>query len=472
MTAIETDLFPGVKSEQLAAAMTKLLAALGEASRAVAEGTTRFCNAEERVMEAVHEVGRRCMGELLSASEPGEPLVEVRGRVFQRHEKCRVTYTSLYGPVAVERWTYREHGTHNGATVVPVELRCGLIERMTPAAARATGHLVQAVPSREAAALSNSLKALFVSRSTLERVAQVLGNRWETYRDEGEQVLVETFEIPEKATSVSVSVDRVMIPMEEVRRRRPGRPPKWDTAKNPKQVTYRAAYVACWTLHDCNGEPLHTTRYGRMSEPVAQGLIEDALECDLDWLLEKRPDLALVTLADGAPEMQNMLARVAERFETTAQLVDFWHAVEYVAKALNALGRDVRKDLRAIKKTLLEEDGGVLSVLVRLLTWKTNASEVPEALTDAIRYFENQAHLMDYAAARKQGLPIGSGHVEATAKTLVTVRMKRPGARWKTETGQAILNLRSLAQSSRWDRACDFITSTYEEDVVAFQAAA
>jgi hypothetical protein len=68
----------------------------------------------------------------------------------------------------------------------------------------------------------------------------------------------------------------------------------------------------------------------------------------------------------------------------------------------------------------------------------------------AIRYFRARLPRMEYATARRQGLPIGSGNVEATCKSLVTVRMKRPGARWKHTTGDEVLQLRALQLSDRW----------------------
>ena len=78
---------------------------------------------------------------------------------------------------------------------------------------------------------------------------------------------------------------------------------------------------------------------------------------------------------------------------------------------------------------------------------------VDRPVHDAITYLENHRELLGYPEARRRGLPIGSGNVEATCKSLFQVRMKRSGSRWKERTARDIINLRALALSDRWSPA-------------------
>ena len=72
---------------------------------------------------------------------------------------------------------------------------------------------------------------------------------------------------------------------------------------------------------------------------------------------------------------------------------------------------------------------------------------------------------MDYADAASRALPIGSGVVEATCKTLATQGLKRSGMRWRHAGGQAILTLRALVQSRRFEPAWNLLSAAYRTEV-------
>jgi hypothetical protein len=120
---------------------------------------------------------------------------------------------------------------------------------------------------------------------------------------------------------------------------------------------------------------------------------------------------------------------------------------------------------------LLSEDTAIEAIETELLDWaEACGDEIPKGLHQAITYIDNHRERFRYASTRAAHLPIGSGHVEATCKTIVTVRMKRCGARWKTDGAQAVLSLRALATSSRWKPAMTLLVNSYTETVVELAA--
>jgi hypothetical protein len=119
-----------------------------------------------------------------------------------------------------------------------------------------------------------------------------------------------------------------------------------------------------------------------------------------------------------------------------------------------------RARFEKLRHTLRHDEQGAAKV-IRALVHLRDRFPHRKKIADVLGYFRENRHRMNYAAVAAQGLPIGSGVVEAACKTLVTQRMKRSGMRWRHEGGQAILTLRGLIQSDRFDDAWLLLRQTY-----------
>ena len=438
-----------------------------------AQGLPEFMEVEGRVRGFARTIECAADARALAAYEFEDERVEVGGKVYQKmNQPTEATYYGQAGPFEVTHDLYRLTGVHNGPTIVPMELRAGVVEGLaTPAAADACCWLAQMVPSREAEVTTQRFGLLGLSRSSLERLPKAVGQRWDVRRLEAEDHLTATLEIPAEATAVAAGVDRFAVAMEEPKERGPGRPRK-DAPKRPVEVNHRMAYGASLTFIDSAGKPLGTTRYARMAGEGARASITGSVAGDLHALLTERPELKLATLGDGAKEVQDILDDATRGLAVDGQGVDFWHTVEKLGAAVAAAGRPVAEKVDAWCDRLLEDDHAIERIGNELRTWALNYEDVPQPLHAAITYIDNHADRMRYASLRRAGLPIGSGHTEATGKTIYSTRMKRPGARWKRPTGQAIADLRALATSTRWDDGMNFLLATYRGQIKKASAAA
>jgi hypothetical protein len=346
-------------------------------------------------------------------------------------------------------------------------MRAGVVgDGWLPRTARVMAHEVQKGTSREAEATGSEYGRMPYSRSSFERVAHLAGALAVADHQDIEDALIDAYEDPVEARSVSVSLDRVSVPMEEPRPRPVGRPRK-GAPKKPVARNFRMAYCGTVTLHDKNGEALHTIRYGAMPEGDVLG-IRDRLVADVATLVSKQPHLELQLLCDGAPEMWNLLEQgfTSDRFGNNIHsLVDLHHLLEKLAPAARVLDGTTKAaaklKLQRWKLALLNRSSAAKDILEELI-----ASGLDEGVGDdhpvhaAITYLQSHsenADRMNYARARRLGLPLGSGNVEATCKSLFEMRLKRCGSRWKNDTGQHIVQLRALALSDRWGPAIHLV---------------
>jgi hypothetical protein len=452
MIAIPDDCKPLAEAVQQLVAYTDRAVHRAAGGRAVAYGQI-----ERELGERAAAVERAAHQRVLSALDVDASAVVIDGRVHTRVHRVEGRYYTLAGDVVVMRSLYRVG--RGGKVVDPISLRTGALEGgWLPDTATAMAQLLQQGPSREAEQTAQRLGRLPYSRCSFERVGHAVGALYSARKTELDDALIVALEIPAAARAVSFGLDRVSLPMEEPRPRPVGRPRK-EAPKRPVQRVYRMAYCATITFHDATGAALHTIRQGAVPSIDPADLC-DRLLSDAVTILEQRRDLRVVLLSDGAPDLRALLrAALDETILGTRvyDLLDFWHVVEKLAPAAQVLyGEAAATEVRARWKIdLLNRDAAPDAILAALRTSGRRDVRVGERrpVHEAISYLENHRECLGYREARRHGLPIGSGATEATCKSLVAVRMKRSGARWKTETARDVLNLRALALSDRWDAA-------------------
>jgi len=435
------------------------------AFRRVATQPVPDLDAFEKELHAVFAAAEcEVLAEELARFDVDLPLVEIGGVSHRRVLRCEETYVGSAGPLRVTRSLYSTRADGERA-VCPLELRAGVIEgRWTPRAAKQASWVVAHLTPQEGEDLFRRLGGMAPSKSSLDRLPKQLGERWETDRPLFEASLREAEQVPEAAVTVAVSLDGVMLPMKDGARR----VKRAAAAAAGKQTKGPAGYqeASCGTLsfYDAEGERLSTLRIGRMPEEnkaTLKGMLVDELVSALD----QRPDLKLVKLADGA---KNNWTFLSQDLPAGVEVVDFYHAAEHLRGVLQvAYGEThpkTQSQFEKLRHVLLKQRRGVETV-IRALVHLRDRHPRRQRLATELKYFRSNRHRMRYAELRARGFPIGSGVVEAACKTLVTQRMKRSGMRWREDGGQAILTLRSLVQSDRFDRGWNLLANDYKRPV-------
>lgn len=429
---------------------------------------------EQGVLDAWRAAAPAVLTGTLQATTPGldpaaRPLREACPTCAARHghrdRRARTLLTRL-GAVTVERPWYHCPRCRHGWSPADQALALAPQQRTSAGVQRWEAALGAVTIFAEAQTLLADLAGVEVGEETLRTHAEQVGAQVEAAQ-QAAIAHVQTHQAPPPGTAdpapaqLVVQTDGVMVRYRDVGFQEVklglvagctpgnGRPPRHPQHRAPELQA--PSYVAAHEAAEAFGPRL-------LAEAARRGALEV-----VDWEqppgVDPRlagvcgPALAVLrsvqVLGDGAVWIWHLSAAHfgAERIE----VVDWYHASEH----LWTLGRALHGEGTAAAAAWVEQAAhrlwqhGPAPLLALLQDTAAPTAEAAAVLRRERGYFTTNAHRMQYPLFRKLGLPIGSGAIEAEAKRLVQLRLKRPGMRWSEPGATNILSLRAHLLSGR-----------------------
>lgn len=414
------------------------------------------------LQRAVAAAGGAAFRAFIESKESDADVVCHEGEAFRFKYVSKKTFTTVFGQQEISRRLYQN--ASDSSSYVPLDEAWDMAgESMTLEVREAVSFACAHVTAEEAHALLEK-SALFQPHPTqIKRVVTALGREIAGREEEVNRAIREKEQAPKNAQVLVASLDGANVLMREAGAKR-GRPAERPIEQRQSDNTaYRNAMAGTVSLYGAVPEGsktpqrLRTNYVSRMPEPGAPAF-KARFEEELAAAEARLPEhVVKVIICDGARAIWKYVEG-NPRFEEYETLVDYWHSLEHLSLAAEALFGKGTKEAKAwynrYAEKLLEEDDGARRVL-NSIEYYARTLKLPAAQRRALQqqrtYFVNNGGRMRYAEFRRRGLPIGSGPVEAACKTLIKTRMCRSGMRWKQEGGAAILALRTYVKSNRWD---------------------
>jgi hypothetical protein len=429
------------------------------------EGGSGFADFERGLHAEVMKLEREIVAEELARADIETDVVLVDGVEHRRVLRAEHSYMTAGGEVRVSRTLYKDRSDPAAQSICPMEMRAGVVAGFwSPLAAEQSLWIVSQMTPQLGEDLLRRMGNMAPSKASLDRLPKQIAERWEDDREVFEATIRETMTVPRDADAVAISLDGVYAPMKDTDpvAKRAATAAAGKIAKGP--AGYKEVGCAAISLCDHRGEMLTAIRFARMPE-TKKTTLKGMITAEVAHLRDLRPELTLVTLADGMEDNWDYLDAA---FPTAVSVIDFFHASEHLNAALADVYGDgtveARRRFADLRHVLLEVDDGVESV-IRALDYLKRKHPKSVRTRQVLAYFRKHRSKMQYASLRARGLPIGSGVVEAACKTLVAQRMKNSGMRWSHLGGQAILNPRGWVQSGRFDEAWALVAATYRLEV-------
>lgn len=424
--------------------MTQRMTMLVDGLRAwVTQETPDLQRLEEQVVRAVKDLGSALLAGLCQLTVPRDPPQTHpcpcgQMATFQRQRPA--TCRTLLGPITLMRPYYLCATCHHG--FAPLDQQLGFCAGSRSAALDELLALLGATQDSFAAAATvlERLTLLHVAPNTVRAATEQLG----AVLAEVEQAQVAALQgdhppavVPHApAGPLCVSLDGVQAHL---------------TPEGWKELCVGAVYQVrpCQPLlqRERRADAVQAEAISYIAELGSQ---REAFGWQLyaEALRRGAATAELVVVGDGAHWLWELAAL---HFPQATQVLDWFHATEYVWSAATAVWGEQHPERTTWAEQQLAAlwDGRVAAVLAAL----QRHAGAGEAVGVAQTYFTNQQARMDYPAYRARGLPIGSGTIESGCKQVVSARLKQAGMIWGAAGARQVVKVRAWLKSGRWAEA-------------------
>ncbi len=387
--------------------------------------------AEEEIQRCLNEAGSLSTGEVLEQFDTDGSPIKIGDSNWTSKGKVEKTYQTPYGETEIKRHVYQS--SQGGRIFCPLERDARIILTATPKFAKVLSSKYSEFGSSRVIKDLGENHGREVARSFVQNVCDAIGAV--AFAKEADW----QYELPkmEKPVhSVSVGLDGTCMLLSE--------------------DGYRQAMVGTIAFFDRDGERQHTIYTAAAPESGKETFLS-RLNNEVDRVKAAFPKAKYIGLADGARDNWDFLES-----RTDIQVLDFWHASEYLAKASEVMFKGKSKSEE--KKLWLEQAchdlknkhrsaARLLSEVENFCEGKRFLAEDKEKIQSTVTYFTNNKNKMNYASCVEQNLPIGSGVTEAACKVIVKQRLCGAGMKWGTRGAAVVLSLRSVNNTEgRWEQ--------------------
>jgi hypothetical protein len=385
-------------------------------------------DAEEALQQQLNEAGTLATAEVLGRFDADGSPIQVGDTKLTSKGKLKKEYQTPYGVAAIERHVYQS--SRGGKTYCPLDRVARIVGGSTPKFAKMVSFKCAEFGSPRVIKDLAENHGRKVARCFVQDVADAVA-AVALAREEGWEYALP--ELEEPTATITLGMDGTCLLMCE--------------------GGWRETMVGTIGLYDKAGERQHTI-YLAATPEYGKATSLGRMEREIARVKAAYPQARYVGLADGAKGNWEFLGR-----HTEVQVIDFWHAAEYLSDAADALfARPPQAKsawLEGSCHRLKHEVGAARQSIrdLKRLAAEKGVSPDQEDVAAAITYFTNQskAGRMDYPPLVKASVPIGSGVTEAACKVLVKQRLCGSGMKWKEPGAAAVLSLRCLTYTTdRW----------------------